>query len=673
MKNVMKNFKLSKRTIWIIVILLTILKVLLTFRLPISITADQMYDDQLLYNYTESILDGHWLGVYNNMTLVKGISYPIFLVICNRLMIPYTIGLSLLSIGGAAAFTQAIKKKLPNENIRYIIYLLLIYAPVHFTDLISQRSYRMAIIPDVVLLVFSFMLGMFWRKEESAKVLLPWSVGAGISLAFFWYIREDSIWIAPFVGTIMALMILYFIFILKERKKLLLKSLITLIPVGCVIMATLGIGMMNRHYYGMFTINERSGTECGKMMSYLFSVEDTNKPDDVWISHDTVEKAMSVSPTLATVRKDLEGRMKEWEQDGKKYAPIKGDLMVWVIREAVQKYGYYNDPITTNDFYRKVNQELKAAFDNGSLQKDHSLHFTSQSAGIKADKLPPLLHKSFGKMMEMSTYKECGVHDSVSSSGGFTAIRSVEALTQSYTTFRTIKDYDLNGWLFAKKDSDVLTAELVDADNNILFPIRFSDSPDVLSVYKTNKNAAKCRFHITMKDVKFKKPYLNIYLNGALILHTADLAKFNTDQFAGDVMSTMTKQKDNEVMYTKPAVDMANTIVKVYQVISPIVTILAIAGYLIMTASVIFGLRHKKYEDLDVWLGTTGVLLSAVVLMFGVEFFCSWFPDKMQKFISFYGAGVYSLVQIMKYMAIIFAIQMITKYRAHAASKDSHM
>ena len=60
----------------------------------------------------------------------------------------------------------------------------------------------MAIVPGMVLVVFSGMIGLTLRKELPLKKQLPWAVLTGMALAFFWQIREDSVWILPFLVTV---------------------------------------------------------------------------------------------------------------------------------------------------------------------------------------------------------------------------------------------------------------------------------------------------------------------------------------------------------------------------------------------------------------------------------------------------------------------------------------
>jgi len=81
--------------------------------------------------------------------------------------------------------------------------------------------------------------------------------------------------------------------------------------------------------------------------------------------------------------------------------------------------------------------------------------------------------------------------------------------------------------------------------------------------------------------------------------------------------------------------------------------LLALLALLVLTVRVIHGLFHGDRTDLELWILSCGILLSAVLLRFGCGLFTGWFTDDMQKFInSFYSCGVHSLLQLFKYLAI---------------------
>ena len=92
----------------------------------------------------------------------------------------------------------------------------------------------------------------------------------------------------------------------------------------------------------------------------------------------------------------------------------------------------------------------------------------------------------------------------------------------------------------------------------------------------------------------------------------------------------------------------------IYQLLGQPMFLLALLALCVLTARVIHGLFHGDTKDLELWILTCGILLSAVLLRFGCGLFTAWFSEDMQKFInSFYSCGVYILLQMFKYLAVI--------------------
>lgn len=57
-------------------------------------------------------------------------------------------------------------------------------------------------IPAVEIII-ACLLAIYYRKYGSSRKLLPWFLGLSVAFPFFWFIREDSIWLLPF--TVVAL------------------------------------------------------------------------------------------------------------------------------------------------------------------------------------------------------------------------------------------------------------------------------------------------------------------------------------------------------------------------------------------------------------------------------------------------------------------------------------
>ena len=352
-----------------------------------------------------------------------------------------------MNIGSAVTFLHAISPRLKNFYAKCVLYILLIFSPVGFSAYITQRTYRMAIIPYVVLLVISCFTGIYTRKEASLKQWIPWTFGAGISLSFFWYIREDSFWILPTLFVILTLTILHYAKKQYGKRILLTRIIVLFIPFFMLATTTLYISSMNYTHYGLFTINDRSQTEFGDLMSNLYKIKDSEAPDYCWVSKAQLQKAVNASPTLGSVKEPLYSSHNAWR--GKDEVP--GDLIVWAIRDGIHSAGYYENAVTTNDFYKQVNIELEEAFKNHILIEDDSIHFTSQSKGIVLSDLPGLLMKSLYTFYDIGKYEITGLKNEPFALGDLDDIRKCEVL------FGNLAYYSPWDVPFAAIDTSLLT------------------------------------------------------------------------------------------------------------------------------------------------------------------------------------------------------------------------
>ena len=646
------RLKKSNQICIIFLILFSLLRILLSMQIPLTAHADWIHDDQLLVEYTQNILSGDWLGDYNNRTLVKGVAFPIFLALCKILFIPYTVGISFLNIISAVVFVFAIRYLVKNKKLLMLFYLLLIYAPISFSQLVSQRVYRMAVIPYAVILVIGCVIGLYLRRKEPVKKILPWSLGAGVSLSFFWFLREDSIWILPMVIVILAVTIIYIIYTEKIHKRTLMKAGVVCLPVIFLGIAYFTICSLNYNYYGIFTTNDRSGTEFGKMMSNLYRIKDDTAPDGVWVSEKVIDEVMEISPIFKSIESEMKVSLNAWiGDDPKDY--LSGDIIAWAIRDAVDFAGYYSSAEKANKFYEAVNEDIEKAFEAGLLEDDELLHFTSQSEGISVSELPVYLKLTLKNMLAAGTYDFTGVSCESASTGDIAAIRNIEALTGNQALYPSRRDINLEGWIFLLNDDDKLSAEIVDENGVCLEKVNFFESEDVYDSYPQYKNARKARFSTTLQDVTEDiNIFVNIYINGELA-DTIKPVTIEKDEYKAWFSINEKYMTDPLGNLSKSAVDISNRIVNIYKFLSKLATVIAGIAYIALTIFLLMHIKeinnYEKYRDL--WLIILGILLSSFVLTLGVSFFCSWLTNYEYNVAS-YNVGSYPLLQIAKYLAI---------------------
>ena len=115
--------------------------------------------------------------------------------------------------------------------------------------------------------------------------------------------------------------------------------------------------------------------------------------------------------------------------------------------------------------------------------------------------------------------------------------------------------------------------------------------------------------------------------------------------------------EDPMMQKSEECANFSNNVIKKYKFFAIPINVVAILSYILLTACVIYQFVKRKYANLEMWLMTTGVGLSVFLLCMGVTFFTSWFPKDMEMYIRpFYSAGAYSVIQIFKYMSIIFGV-----------------
>ena len=88
----MKKKSKEKIAITLFLIITIIAKIWLIKVQPVRYLPTNKYDDGLMVNMANNLLQGKWLGEYNCLTLVKGIFTPLFTAITKIIGIPFLIG-----------------------------------------------------------------------------------------------------------------------------------------------------------------------------------------------------------------------------------------------------------------------------------------------------------------------------------------------------------------------------------------------------------------------------------------------------------------------------------------------------------------------------------------------------------------------------------------------------
>lgn len=384
------------------VLAMVVLRLALGVSMPLCIHAAAAYDDAWAVRAADFISQGQWLGPYDSIALIKNPGFPLFLAVCRVFHIDYLLGATLLTIGATLFFMWAIRPFFRRRWLFFVVLVVLLFCPVGFATDTFQRVYRNSISAAQALIVFGGFIGMYvrvkglrtpdplrlsdkplWRNvEKTWQRILPWSVIGSLGLAWMWVSREDSVWVLPFA--VVAALIMA-VAVLRQRRKqapsvaaLVLSLALIALPFAAT-GATVGIiSVVNQQHYGVSTTAEINSGNFARMVKDLYAIQPDEEPFNqrVACTHDSLQKAYEASPSLASIRTEVEDCFYNFGDvidndagDGE----VNGGEFFWVFRRAADAAGLYTSAQTADAFYGKVADELEAAFASGELAQRDTL------------------------------------------------------------------------------------------------------------------------------------------------------------------------------------------------------------------------------------------------------------------------------------------------------------
>src|SRR3990172_9902234 len=113
------------------------------------------YDDFLFIRGATYLLYGAWLGNFDSLTLMKGPFYVFWLASTTALELPIFLSQHLLYVLACFIFIISIRPLVQKPIIQFMIFVILLFNPMSFSEDFTTRIIREGIYPALTLLVFS--------------------------------------------------------------------------------------------------------------------------------------------------------------------------------------------------------------------------------------------------------------------------------------------------------------------------------------------------------------------------------------------------------------------------------------------------------------------------------------------------------------------------------------
>ena len=353
--NLMKNNKLI-----IYFIVISILKIFLVSKQKLFIFWSP-FDDNLFLNIAESILNGQWLGQYNNATFVKGVGYPLWIALAKITSINLIISQHILYLFSTFLFVRSFQPLINKKWIGYVLALLLIFNPITFSDQVGNRVIRDYFYTSLVIIIFSLTIKISTDYISAGLTKKVISILLGLTLSLFFITREEGFWILPS---------LFFIFIATtiyiKNFKIRLKGYfisVILLPLMTIFITFSIISLLNHYFYGVWYLNELKSSNFSRAYGALQRAN-PSPVIRVELPKKNRENLYQVSPAFSEIKEILEAKQKYWFMGGEE---IKDGFFLWGFRDAVQEKGYFSSAKSANEYFERVATEVNAACNAGKI------------------------------------------------------------------------------------------------------------------------------------------------------------------------------------------------------------------------------------------------------------------------------------------------------------------
>ncbi len=336
------------------------------------------HDDYLFIMLAKHLLSGDWLGPYNQLTLIKGPGYPLFIAASHLAGIPLLFSQQLLYSFACLLAVAALRPMTAHRGLLMACFALLLLNPFLYNYPVPGRVFREGFSISLVLIVFASLLGCINHLGCTLKRAVSWSVGFGSAFTLLWYTREEGIWLLPSV-TLCSLIIL-----LIDRDNSAISTgrrlLIILLPAGIFAACSLGFASLNYKHYGEFIINELKSREFTAAYGGLMNIKPAKFIRFVPVAESTMEEAFAASPAFRELQPSFTKHAQE--------AQLVPSFYIWSLRDMVREAGYSGNLTESLHFYRRIGDDLALACQDGRLD-----------CLARAPSLQPPWHESYNSLV----------------------------------------------------------------------------------------------------------------------------------------------------------------------------------------------------------------------------------------------------------------------------------
>jgi hypothetical protein len=353
-----------------------LLKLWLVAAQPVVAAGWAGHDDRLFLELANHILRGEWLGDYSQFTLMKGPMYSLWIVGTFMVGVPLPLAQHLLYLCGCCLVVRALQPRFARRWMGFALFTFLWWQPMSYESRVLGRVLRQNFYTPATLLVFAGLIALTTRRNSTIVVRMAWGALLGLSVGALWLTREESVWIIPAIGLLVAISA-WRSWRAGERLRPLLAPVLAASLCFAGVLGT--ISTLNYRHYGWFGTVEFRAPQFLAAYGALQRPIASHDVPYVPVSREMRLKLYDVSPSFAELKPFLEGGLGEgWAKACENLTgrpanerEIAGGWFMWALRDAVVAAGHGQSAREALTFYGRIAEEVNRACDAGSVGPVH--------------------------------------------------------------------------------------------------------------------------------------------------------------------------------------------------------------------------------------------------------------------------------------------------------------
>ena len=364
------NDDLSKKEyVWGVLVIFVLKLILVCMQMIQIFPENAPVDDELMFYAAQSIGRGEWLGPYSWATIAKSMGFSVWLWLLHVLHIPYLIGNQLLYGGACILTANALSPVMEKRRTRFLLIFILWFSPFA-TAQFTLRVYRDSILPALILCAFAGVIGFCMRVRSDWRSSARYAVAGGLFTGFARLVRDDVIWIYPFV---ICATITYVLFVLfgkevEERGKKILSTVLSVAVFFAI--PVLLFCALNQKYYGVFLINETSDADFTAAISAMQRADLDLPHPGIAVCHDTRDKLYKVVPEAAELGAFLEEGQYYNGYGWPENEEFNSGGFFWAVKRVVFESGIATNAKDTKEYFRRLADAINEAYSQGKLEEN---------------------------------------------------------------------------------------------------------------------------------------------------------------------------------------------------------------------------------------------------------------------------------------------------------------